>query len=472
MTLHPLARVALATAVLSLGACQRPPPSPAPVLPPPPARMPVPATTQVEVGDADPWPTWWSVFEEPALGDLLREARAGNPGLRAALARVQAARALAASTASERRWNVDASGSYTRQRRGSGTSRIGSSAANDPFSLWNASVDASWEWDLYGKVRSAELAERLEACALQEDLRAAEVTLLSEVARAWFDLRTARAREALLQDDVRLLEETRVLVDARVATGVAGELELRRVAGEEAAARARIPLARLDATLAQHRLATLLGQPPDRHFDTPEDTPFAAPPVVPVGLPAELARRRPDVRAAERRVQGAHARIVEAVADFYPSVTLAGSTGVASLDLGKLLSGNAFSFSFGPSVSIPMFDGGRRAAERLRRVAQQDESVAAWATVMLRALGEVADAVAGLDARLSARAELERAVEAQRQAVDLARAQFEAQLVNYLPVLDSLTAQARAREDLLDAERAVREEVIRLGKALGGGWTP
>jgi NodT family efflux transporter outer membrane factor (OMF) lipoprotein len=434
--------------------------------------MPVPATKVVQVDAGDPWPRWWTVFGEPRLDALVAEARARNPGLVAALARVRAARALARKTGADRLPSVDGTGSYTYQRRGSGTSRIGSSSANQAFSLWSGSVDASWEWDLFGKLRSAQQAAQLDACALEEDRRAADVSLVSEVARAWYDLRTARAREEILRDDVRLLEATRALVAARVETKIANELDLRRVEGEEAAARARIPLARLAAEVAEHRLATLLGQPPDRHFETSDEPLFAPPPVVPVGLPAALVRRRPDVRAAERRVAAAHARVAEAIADFYPSITLDGGSGLASLDLGRIFSGNAVSFSFGPSVSIPIFDGGQRAAERLVRLAEQDESVAQFTTVLLTALGEVADAVAGLDARLEARAELQKAVEAQRRAVELARAQYEAQLVNYLPVIDSLTALERAREDLLDAERAVREEVIRLGKALGGGWNP
>ena len=468
----PAAVVLILLAGILPTGCMRPQPAEAPPALALPAAMPGVGAVGLAVTPDDPWPRWWDAFDDPALAALVGEARRRSPDMRVAYARVRAARAGARAEGAARSAQVEGSGAYSRERRGQGSSRIGSSTANDPFDLWSLGVDASYELDLFGRLRSAEQAALADAYAIDEDRRAMEVTLIADVARAYFDVQAARATGTIARDTVRLLHETYELVNARVLSGVGSELELERVRGEEAVARAAIPEARRRAALAANRLSFLLGDPPGRSFDVAEAGFFQGPPEVPVGLPAALVRRRPDLRAAERRTCAAHARLRQAVAEFYPSVSLVARGGLTSIDLGSLISADAGYFGLGPQVSIPIFQGGRLVATRLMRLAEQDEAAATYAVALLRALAEVADAVAGWESRLETRARLVEAVESQRRAVALANAQYEAQLVSYLPVLDSQSALARARRDLVEAERQLREEVIRLGKALGGGWEP
>ncbi len=453
-----------------VGACVRPgplPPVPRPALP---AAMPLSGAGSLPVTSNPPWLRWWEVFHDDRLDRLVEEARAKNLDVREAAQRLRAARAAALLAHAAALPTLDANLSGAVQRRGSGSSRVGSTSAGSSFELYGMGLDSSWELDLFGRLDAARAAAVATARAAEADRRGVVIAVTAELANAWFDLLAAKAEAAILGDTIELLEQTLAIVEARFHAGVGPELDLRRVEGALATARARTPEARRKGIAASNRISLLLGGPPGVTFETPDAAELPPPPEIPIGLPSSLVRRRPDVVAAEERLLASHARVAEAIAEFYPSVTLAGDISLSTLDLRSLFTTAALSDALGPTIRIPIFEGGRLAAQKLERIAEMDAAGTTYAKTVLAALGEVADAVAGVAAHEEARDQLRLAVEAQRKAVEVSLAQYEAQLVNYLPVLDSQSALAEDRLALLEAERTLRGDVIRLGEALGGGW--
>jgi outer membrane protein, multidrug efflux system len=457
---------------LALVACTVP--APAHVRPEVPLPKDVPSSlarpvTEVRLTAADPWNAWWEVFNDPTLASLIDRARSCSPSIVVAHARVRAARAIALGARSPLFPQVGASASYAREKNS--TAVGGGGAPNTgSFDVWSASGDVSWELDLFGATRYGVSAAWADARALDEDRRALEISIAAEVAQAWFDAGAASEQAAIARDSAGLLDKTLGLVKARVDAGLVGELDLRRTEGDLASARALIPGAELARAQAEHRIAILLGEAPGSRYPGQPPAAFKAPPEIPVGLPAGLVTRRPDVRAAEQRLIAANARVGQAIADFYPSVSLVGNLGASASDLADLGTRRAFFWGIGPSIRIPIFEGGRLAAARLQQEANKDAACADYVRVLLQALGEVSDAAVGVGTRLSARDRQQEAVTAATKAVDLANVSYEKGLTGYVNVLDGQRALLVARLSLLPAQREVLSEVVRLGKALGGGW--
>lgn len=417
---------------------------------------------------ADAWRSWWTVFHDPELERLVAETRASNLDLRAALDRVRAARAIVRGVRSPLFPQVFGDAGYARQKNSTETQS--GQGSNDSYDQWSASGDVAWEIDLFGRTARAVEAACADAAALEEDRRALELVLVADVAQTWFDVGAARAEYDIAKDTARLLEETLGLVKAKYDAGLTTELDLRRTEGDLATARALIPEAERRSSVGEHRLAILLGRPPGSHFEAKPPAAFQIPPEVPVGLPAALLERRPDVRAAEMRLVATNARLGQAIAEFYPSVTIVGRIATSSVDAATVFDPNALAWSIGPSIHIPIFEGGRLAAQRFQREAERDAATAAYAQVVYVALGEVADSVVGVSARLASRDRQKEAVEAATKAVELSNLAYEKGITGYVNVLDGQRALAVARLSLLNAQRLVIGDLIRLGKALGGGW--
>jgi NodT family efflux transporter outer membrane factor (OMF) lipoprotein len=468
-------RVSPAAASISLALAACTVPAPAHVRPAVPLPKDVPSSlarqvTEVRLTTADPWNAWWEVFKDPNLTALIERARSTSPSIQVARARVYAARSVAFGAKSPMLPQVEANAGYRREKGsvelgGGGGPRTGS------FDLWTASADVVWELDLFGAVKYGVAASWADARALDEDRRALEISIAAEVAQAWFDAGAAAEQAQIAKDTAGLLDKTLGLVKARVEAGLVGELDLRRTEGDLASARALIPTFGLARAQAEHRIAILLGEAPGSHYPGKPPAAFAAPPDIPVGLPSALVCRRPDVRAAEQRLIAANSRVGQAIADFYPSVSLVGDVGAAASDIGKLATQRAYLWSIGPSIRIPIFQGGRLAAAKLEAEANKDAATADYVRVLLTALGEVSDAAVGVGTRLAARDRLQESVVAATKAVELANVSYEKGLTGYVNVLDGQRALLTARLALLVAQREVLNELVRLGKALGGGWT-
>lgn len=421
------------------------------------------------------------------LESLIARAVQSNWDLRTAEGRVREARALRGVAGADLWPAIDVSGSYTRQRASENAIPLAlggvggsTSGAPAPFlrglkldqDLFQTGFDASWEVDLFGGVRRAIEAADADLAASQDNLRDALVSLLAEVARNYVEVRRFQRRLAVAQENLKAQQDTLELTQARFHAGLTSELDVEQAASQLATTRSQIPP--LETSLKQgiHRLGVLLGQAPGALLEelstaAPIPTP---PPEVPVGLPAELLRRRPDIRRAERQLAAATACIGVAEADLYPKLSLTGSIGLESLQLADLPKGASRFWAVGPTLSWPIFDAGRIRANMAVQDARTDQQFSAYRQTVLTALEDVENALVAYGREQTRRTQLAEAVEANRRAVGLATDLYRAGLGTFLNVLDAQRALFASQSDLAQSEAAVSTDVAALYKALGGGW--
>lgn len=440
------------------------------------------AATQ-PVGDAEvaELATWWRAFKDPTLDGLIDRAVAGNLDLRRAEARLREARALLAAERSGFFPELDARGSVTRSRTSqSGPLPPGQSSES---TLWRAGFDARWELDVFGGTRRAVEAARAELGAAEEDRNAVLTSLLAEVASNYIALRGTQQQLRIAFDNIESQKQTLAFNRARFEAGLVSELDVSRSAAQLASFEATVPTLRVAEASAIHRLAVLLGvtpgtlreelgEVPDGQPRTAGSVPMALP-EVPVGLPSELLRRRPDVRRAERRLAAATARIGVATADLFPRFSLTGSLGTQGNEAPRLVEARSIFWSIGPAVSWNVFDGGRVRANIEAQNARQAQALADYERTVLLSLEEVENAVTGYARNVERRAALARAVEASRRSVELAAGRF-AGGEGLGDLLDVLLAQRdlfQAEEALVRVDTQLSADLVALYKALGGGWS-
>jgi multidrug efflux system outer membrane protein len=410
---------------------------------------------------------WWKLYADPALDGLETRALSANQDLRAAAARVEQARATAGVARSSYWPQVAANGSVTRERTSGTTENV---LPDSLTTTYRAPLGASWEIDLFGRVRHLTASARAEAEASAALFESVRLTLTSDVAANYFSLRAADVELALLRDTVALRRRTLDLVAARQRLGTAAELDVARAESEVATAEAdAAALANRRATL-QNGIAVLVGTAaPDFSLSTPTAA-IASPPKIPAGLPAALLERRPDVAAAERALAASNERIGVAKAAFFPAISLTGSAGFASGDLDRLFSAGSRLWSIGPSIYLPIFQGGRNRANLDRSRAAYDESVATFRQRVLVAFREVQDALSATRFLAEQTAAQDRALASARRAAALAQTRYDAGFVSQLEVIDAQrTSLAIERASVqLGAQRL--NASVALIKALGGGW--
>lgn len=430
---------------------------------------------------------WWTTFKDPLLESLITRAVQANWDLRTAVGRVREAHALRGVAGADLWPTVNASGSYTRQRSSEnaiplslGGSNAGASGAPSPFlqgleldqDLFRTGFDASWELDLFGDVRRAIEAADADLAASQEALRDTLVSLVAEVARNYIEVRGFQRRLAIAWDNLRAQQQILTLTQDRFSAGLTSELDVAQATSQLATTRSQIPPLETSVKQGIHRLGVLLGQEPGallNELATPAPIP-PAPPTVPVGLPADLLRRRPDIRRAERQLAAATARIGVAAADLYPKLSLTGSLGLDSLHLADLPEGASRFWATGPTLSWPIFDAGRIRANIRVQDARTDQQLSAYEQTVVRALEDVENALAAYSREQQRRAQLVEAVAANRRAVALSTDLYRNGLSTFLNVLDSQRALLTSQSDLAQSETAVSTDVVALYKALGGGW--
>ena len=396
----------------------------------------VATSSEVRLTEDEPWARWWEVFRDPELDLLVRDALEANQDLRAALSRVQTARSLVREAFAPLLPKIGTIGAYQYVRlppnafgANSGSSSAGASSqppafSGQPFQTWTGLGSLSYELDFWGRVRRSLESQNAEELATEEDRKTLEISVIADVAGAYFDVGEASAEGAIELEGVATREETLEIVKRRVATGFATELDQRRAEGELASARAQVPDAEARRAVAEHRLAILTGRLPDGHVDGRPPAEFETPPEIPVGVPATLLERRPDIRAAESRLASQNAKIGQAIAGFFPQFTLQGYAGYASLDLWKIAQPASQLYAAGPVVRLPLFQGGLTYAQVLEAESRTNEAEANYHAAILRAFGEVADAVVRLATDRRIRDEQAREVEADRQALLVARVQY------------------------------------------------
>lgn len=402
----------------------------------------------------------FAVFDDPSLDALIGRAFENNADLAAAAARVDQARALAGAARADFYPQVSAGGNASR-RSGLDTGY----SASDHASL---SGVASWEPDLWGRIRKASTSARADAGAAEALLAAARVSLAAEVAQTHYALLATGLEKAAVERGADTRRDARRIIADRVEIGTASPLDLARADTELASAEAELAaIAQRSADLGDS-LAALLGSETAVEAEVASGLPPA--PAIPADLPSDLLRRRPDVAAAQLAMDAASARIGVARAAFFPTISLTGGAGWESADFSDLISGDTRVWSFGPKLYLPLFQGGRNRANLNRAQAAFAEQSARYRQAVVLAFRDVRSALAATRFTAEQEAATERAFKAARRAADLSRIRYDAGAVSYLEVVD-------AERTALEAERASARlrgqrlvAAAGLVRALGGGW--
>jgi len=420
--------------------------------------------------------TWWASFHDAELNSLIRRAAQSNLDLRVAEARLRQARALRAGSVADFGPTVDASVSALRQLQSKNQPLIGSLPLPPSFSfeykVYQAGFDAAWEIDVFGGKRRALEAADAELQATAETRNDVLVSVLAEVARDYVELRGTQQRLDITRNDLAVQQEAVELTEARLRGGVATDLELQREAALLASVKANVPPLETAVRVAMYSLAALLGRQPDELVAELAVTAAVppTPPEVPIGLPSDLLRRRPDVRNAEAQLAAETARIGVAKSNWFPKFSLTGDFGSESVSTGNWFASSSRFWSFGPSFQWRLFDFGRVRAEVNAQTAVQEASLAAYQKAAVTALREAESAVVAYAQEQNRHRALADAVVDDRRSLELAASLYANGRVNYLDVLDVRRTLYQAEDLLAQSDQAVSIDLIALYKALGGGW--
>ncbi len=425
-------------------------------------------------GDTDA--TWWRAFHDPELNALIGRLVSQNLQLRAAAERIEQARAQTRIVAAQGLPNLDAGATYTRMRQSpNGFISLVQPAPGAPldYNQYQTTLSASWEVDLFGKVRRAVEAARANTDAVEEARHALALDSLAELAQDYFQLRQAQALEAVLRRDVALSQTRGRLVRDRFRNGVATTLDVAQADAVVSTTRQDLPGLLAQEAAFANAIGLLLAMPP-RALDA-ELAPSAigqpgVPSLVPVGLPADLVRRRPDIREAEARLHIATAEGGVAVANFYPDVSFTGSFGFDSLHSSTLFDWASRTFRLTPSVDLPIFKGGQLRGTLQLRNSQQREAALNFHQTVLQAWREVDDALTGYARTEQSLAETQATLAADRRSLTAAQQQYEQGASNYLNVVSAQTAVIQGETAVTRANGSVETQLVDVYKALGGGW--
>jgi NodT family efflux transporter outer membrane factor (OMF) lipoprotein len=417
--------------------------------------------------------TWWTVLEDPALIGLIERAGQGSLELRQAFERIAEAMARRGIAVGEWFPSVDSDTLYERSQI-SEELDLGLPIGGRPNDLYSTGLATTWEVDLFGRIRRSVESADAELAASVEDYRDVRVVLYAEVAANYIDVRTLQHRILSAERNVAAQKDTLELVRVRNRVGLVGELDLRQAELNVSRTASTIPALREALAAAVNRTAVLLGEYPSQlHAELRDTVPIPRPEAeVAVGLPAELLRQRPDLRAAERQLAAQSARIGVATADLYPRLALLGSFSFDAASTASWFTSGAQAWNIGPQLRWNLFDGGRirsnvRAQEALTR-----QALARYEQTVLLAVEEVENSLAGYAEERARAEELGRGVRAAEQTVELVQVLYRTGLVDFLNVLDAERSLFEAQDQLLESEGRIAKNLVRVYRALGGGWTP
>jgi len=421
--------------------------------------------------------SWWKELQDPVLDQLIAAAIESNLDMRVARARVQQARALAGISTARLLPEGGPQASYDVYRRSDAAVPVqGDGTAPTTYrrrgELYEVGFDASWEIDIFGGIRREIEAADADLDASEEALRDVLVTLQAEVARNYMELRGQQLRMKIAKRELESRKTNEIISESRFKAGLVNHLEVSRAQGEVAAAESRIPSLENAILAAVHRLGVLLGRDPTSLVTELSQT--AALPEIPdnlrAGLPSELLRQRPDIRKAEREVAAATARIGVSTADLFPRFSLTGYFGYLDDDLESLSWRSGHFWGMGPSVRWPILNFKRILSAIEVSEALRDESLSRYEKTVLLSLEEVENALVVLSREKRRAESLEVAVQANDDALKLARELYTAGAESYLAILDAESALFTARDELARSRINRAIGFVSLYKALGGGW--
>lgn len=404
---------------------------------------------------------WWGGLKDPVLLSLINRAVTGNLDVKIAQARVREARARRGLSKTDMFPTLDASGSLTKSR------------SNEQESdLYSMAFDAVWELDIFGKVRRSVEAADADLQASGEDLRNVLVSLTAEVALNYVEFRTYQAQLSTTKENFELQQETYKLTQWRCEAGLDDELPVQQARYNMESTRAQIPALRTSVEESKNRIAVLLGKQPGMLHDELKSSatiPVVSPKIA-VGIPADMLRRRPDVRKAERELAAQTARIGVATADLYPQLRLAGSIGLKSEEFSDVIKSASQFWSIGPGISWNIFNAGAVRRNIEIQSALQEQSLRSYEASVLNALEEVENELVAYAEEQNRRGSLYEAVQAAECAVELSRDKYQAGLIDFGDLLDAERSRLSYQNQLIQSDGSVASNLVRLYKVLGGGW--
>jgi NodT family efflux transporter outer membrane factor (OMF) lipoprotein len=416
---------------------------------------------------------WWITLDDPALSGLVKRVMEGNRNLKIALTRIRQARAAAGEAGKQLQPSVTGSSTYRRTQSGKPT-------ADDPdpsaFSVgsdyYNAGFDASWEIDLFGKKHRNLEAAAAELEASGEGYRAVLVSMVSEAVSGYVRLRTLQKQLEIVNNNLEIQEKALSVLEDKAAAGLIGSLQVQQARYNVENTRARLPGYRVSIEETLNTLAILLGRMPgDLHNELSSPAPIPVPGVeIVIGIPADLLRRRPDIRKAERALAAQTARVGAATADLYPSLRLTGALGLTASSLDNFFSDENAAMNISPFISIPLFNRNRIRDQIEIQNAIQERTLIEYETTVADAIKEVRDAIMAYGEEQKRYRMLTKGAAAAQMALEIADERFSSGLVDFLDVLDAQRALLSFEESKASSSGTITLGLIRLYKALGGGW--
>ncbi|USP11875.1 efflux transporter outer membrane subunit [Aeromonas dhakensis] len=416
---------------------------------------------------------WWQLFGDATLTTLQAEAATSNLDLQAAAVRIEESRAQLGLANAARRPQLAADASYARSALSENSPMAALGAPTTASDSWSMGLQAGWELDLWGHLRYlSESAEaRLQASTYGMD--AVRVSVAGDVGRTYLLLRGIQAQQTIVEENRQIAENLVRLTESRQRNGVATRYDAAAARADLAGIEARLTQLKQQRDALMNALALLLGQPP-RELDA-RLSGTGLPPMperLPVGVPSELARRRPDILQAEARLRAAVADIGAAKADFYPRISLTGNIGVQAFDFSDLGSWDSRRFSVGPTLYLPIFQGGRLKSNLALTEARHRLAGISYQQTVLRAWHEVDDALNAYATELKRHEQLQLAMAQNQTALDVAQRAYQQGTADFTSVLVARRSLLASQAELTDSATASALSVVALYRALGGGWSP
>ena len=423
-----------------------------------------------------PLQTWWTTFNDPVLSQLIERARKGSLELQEAVSRILFARAQRGIAAGELVPQVDGAGAIQRSRISEGISKAIPLPQERTDNFYSTGFDASWEIDLFGRIRrSVESADALLG-ASAENYRDALVSLFSEVAINYIDTRTLQERIRIAVANVETQRGSLKLTRDRFNAEIAPELDVAQAESNLATSEATIPALEIRLTQTVNRIAVLLGQNPGTlQSELKEEAPIPAPKEqVAVGLPVNLLRQRPDIRRAERELAAQTARVGVATADLFPRFSLTGAFAFESVQgsFSGIFSSANRAWSFGPSFRWNLFDGFRIRNQIRAEEALTQQNFVRYERTVLNALEEVENSLVAYTRERTRREALSRAVAATERSVRLVKQRYLSGLTDFQNILDAERSLLQLQDQLAVSKGELAKNLVRIYRAVGGGWSP
>jgi NodT family efflux transporter outer membrane factor (OMF) lipoprotein len=440
---------------------------------------------------------WWTLFNDPMLDSLEQQLTDANLDVAAASARLRQSRAEQRIAGAEEYPTLDGAASYDRERgspngilsllgvtptgsqpqSASGSAPLGvaplpGSKGSPAYNLYQFGFDASWELDIWGRARRGVEAATALSDASYADRNAVLLSARAELARDYIQLRDTQALLQIARQNLEIARDVTKLTEKRVCEGVTTDLDVANASAQAESIESLIPTFESRCETTINAIGVLLAKEPgelQQMLAEPRDVP-ALPGQVPIGVPSELVQRRPDIRKAEAQLHAATAAIGMAKADFYPRISLNGSAGFQSLQLSNLADWASGQFVVGPSITLPIFEGGRLKGALHLREAQQQEAAIVYKRTVLQAWREVDDALVVYDAEQRRRDRLKTVVSLNQRALSIARQRYKAGAVDFLDVLNVQKQLLDAQSNLEQSKADAAANLITLCKVLGGGW--